>query len=78
MGVKRVFMWVANFGPIVLLPLKCVSCNNTVGQAQQALPGALLPAIKNKNRGINYRNSSSQGFKPVCFLKAVLKCEMEE
>ena len=25
-----------------------------------------------------YRKSNSQGFKPVCFLNAVEKCEMEE
>ncbi len=26
----------------------------------------------------NYRSNNSHGFKPVCFLKAVLKWEMEE
>lgn len=27
---------------------------------------------------IDYRSSSSQGFRPVCFLKAVEKCEIQE
>jgi hypothetical protein len=26
----------------------------------------------------NYRFSKSQGFSPVCFLNAVLKCEIDE
>ena len=28
--------------------------------------------------GKTYRNNNSQGLMPVCFLNAVLKCEMEE
>jgi len=35
---------------------------------------------KNKldKRKINQRNNNSHGLRPVCFLKAVEKCEIEE
>lgn len=61
-------------------------CNNVAISSLQGVGGnkkgqagvqhGLLFCLKRCNS--NQRTSKSQGLMPVCFLKAVLKCEMEE